>query len=163
MRWRQHRPGPKSFSYLGVFWIISDKPSYHVVVSSADLGIFRRAAMVVYTDCIQQCSRPLYMVRAYSCVPWPPPREQGTSRRGRLREVIQLPKTQRARWPRGAEVQSGGRSMLFILLVHKKIISWDGTTFVHEILLVYKKEKYICIKLLNSDCCCGERSRQVSL
>ncbi|XP_077900333.1 SID1 transmembrane family member 1 isoform X2 [Ictidomys tridecemlineatus] len=29
----------------------------------ADLGIFRRAAMVIYTDCIQQCSRPLYMDR----------------------------------------------------------------------------------------------------
>ncbi|XP_047304335.1 SID1 transmembrane family member 1 isoform X6 [Homo sapiens] len=29
----------------------------------ADLGIFRRAAMVFYTDCIQQCSRPLYMDR----------------------------------------------------------------------------------------------------
>ncbi|KAM6161521.1 SID1 transmembrane family member 1 isoform 1-T1 [Erethizon dorsatum] len=27
------------------------------------LGIFRRAAMVLYTDCIQQCSRPLYMDR----------------------------------------------------------------------------------------------------
>ncbi|KAM9696861.1 SID1 transmembrane family member 1 isoform 5-T5 [Dama dama] len=29
----------------------------------ADWGIFRRAAMVLYTDCIQQCSRPLYMDR----------------------------------------------------------------------------------------------------
>ncbi|KAM4863112.1 SID1 transmembrane family member 1 isoform 4-T4 [Urocitellus parryii] len=29
----------------------------------SDLGIFRRAAMVIYTDCIQQCSRPLYMDR----------------------------------------------------------------------------------------------------
>ncbi|XP_063081058.1 SID1 transmembrane family member 1 isoform X3 [Cavia porcellus] len=29
----------------------------------ADLGIFRRAAMVFYTDCIQQCSWPLYMDR----------------------------------------------------------------------------------------------------
>ncbi|NXG34180.1 SIDT1 protein, partial [Dromaius novaehollandiae] len=28
-----------------------------------DLGIFRRAAMVLYTDCIQQCSRPMYMDR----------------------------------------------------------------------------------------------------
>ncbi|XP_054701346.1 SID1 transmembrane family member 1 isoform X5 [Grus americana] len=27
----------------------------------SDLGIFRRAAMVLYTDCIQQCSRPMYM------------------------------------------------------------------------------------------------------
>ncbi|KAM6141035.1 LOW QUALITY PROTEIN: SID1 transmembrane family member 1 [Pterocles gutturalis] len=27
------------------------------------LGIFRRAAMVLYTDCIQQCSRPMYMDR----------------------------------------------------------------------------------------------------
>lgn len=54
--------------------------------------------------------------------------------------------------------------MLFILLVHKKIIiSWDGATLVHETLLVYKKEKYICIKLLNSDRCCGEGSRQMSL
>ncbi|XP_035299326.1 SID1 transmembrane family member 1 isoform X4 [Cricetulus griseus] len=32
-------------------------------VSDTDLGIFRRAAMVFYTDCIQQCSRPLYMDR----------------------------------------------------------------------------------------------------
>ncbi|XP_024433657.2 SID1 transmembrane family member 1 isoform X1 [Desmodus rotundus] len=29
----------------------------------ADLGMFRRAAMVLYTDCIHQCSRPLYMDR----------------------------------------------------------------------------------------------------
>uniref|UniRef100_A0A663FJ25 SID1 transmembrane family member 1 n=1 Tax=Aquila chrysaetos chrysaetos TaxID=223781 RepID=A0A663FJ25_AQUCH len=29
----------------------------------SDLGIFRRAAMVLYTDCIQQCSRPMYMDR----------------------------------------------------------------------------------------------------
>ncbi|KAM9224438.1 SID1 transmembrane family member 1 isoform 1-T1 [Dugong dugon] len=33
------------------------------VSDTADLGIFRRATMVVYTDCIQQCSRPLYMDR----------------------------------------------------------------------------------------------------
>ncbi|KAF5923964.1 hypothetical protein HPG69_010395 [Diceros bicornis minor] len=39
------------------------EPSYYAIVSSADLGIFRRAAMVVYTDCCQQCSRPLYMDR----------------------------------------------------------------------------------------------------
>ncbi|XP_031954541.1 SID1 transmembrane family member 1 isoform X4 [Corvus moneduloides] len=29
----------------------------------SDLGIFRRAVMVLYTDCIQQCSRPMYMDR----------------------------------------------------------------------------------------------------
>ncbi|XP_073166195.1 SID1 transmembrane family member 1 isoform X3 [Lepidochelys kempii] len=29
----------------------------------ADFGIFRRVAMVLYTDCIQQCSRPMYMDR----------------------------------------------------------------------------------------------------
>ncbi|XP_068925988.1 SID1 transmembrane family member 1 isoform X4 [Petaurus breviceps papuanus] len=29
----------------------------------ADLGIFRRIAMVFYTDCFHQCSRPLYMDR----------------------------------------------------------------------------------------------------
>lgn len=34
--------------------------------SLADLGIFRRAAMVLYTDCIQQCSRPMYMVGDFS-------------------------------------------------------------------------------------------------
>ncbi|NWY36996.1 SIDT1 protein, partial [Sylvia atricapilla] len=28
-----------------------------------DVGIFRRAVMVLYTDCIQQCSRPMYMDR----------------------------------------------------------------------------------------------------
>uniref|UniRef100_A0A8C5TLT1 SID1 transmembrane family member 1 n=1 Tax=Malurus cyaneus samueli TaxID=2593467 RepID=A0A8C5TLT1_9PASS len=27
-----------------------------------DLGMFRRAVMVLYTDCIQQCSRPMYML-----------------------------------------------------------------------------------------------------
>ncbi|XP_029795160.1 SID1 transmembrane family member 1 isoform X3 [Suricata suricatta] len=32
-------------------------------VSDTDLGIFRRAAMVFYTDFVQQCSRPLYMDR----------------------------------------------------------------------------------------------------
>ncbi|NXQ57407.1 SIDT1 protein, partial [Anthoscopus minutus] len=29
----------------------------------SDVGIFRRAVMVLYTDCIQQCSRPMYMDR----------------------------------------------------------------------------------------------------
>uniref|UniRef100_D4A117 SID1 transmembrane family, member 1 n=1 Tax=Rattus norvegicus TaxID=10116 RepID=D4A117_RAT len=56
------------------FWIIFS--AIHVLASLAlstqiyymgrfkiDLGIFRRAAMVFYTDCIQQCSRPLYMDR----------------------------------------------------------------------------------------------------
>ncbi|KAM5276601.1 SID1 transmembrane family member 1 isoform 1-T2 [Hipposideros larvatus] len=36
---------------------------FKIDVSDTDLGIFRRAAMVLYTDCIQQCSRPLYMDR----------------------------------------------------------------------------------------------------
>nr|XP_045004020.1 SID1 transmembrane family member 1 isoform X1 [Jaculus jaculus] len=36
---------------------------FKIDVSDTDLGLFRRAAMVVYTDCIQQCSRPLYMDR----------------------------------------------------------------------------------------------------
>ncbi|XP_023976045.1 SID1 transmembrane family member 1 isoform X4 [Physeter macrocephalus] len=36
---------------------------FKIDVSDTDLGIFRRAAMVFYTDCIQQCSRPLYMDR----------------------------------------------------------------------------------------------------
>ncbi|XP_045396216.1 SID1 transmembrane family member 1 isoform X3 [Lemur catta] len=41
--------------YMGRFKIDVSDP--------ADLGIFRRAAMVFYTDCVQQCSRPLYMDR----------------------------------------------------------------------------------------------------
>ncbi|XP_073929260.1 SID1 transmembrane family member 1 isoform X3 [Castor canadensis] len=36
---------------------------FKIDVSDTDLGIFRRAAMVFYTDCVQQCSRPLYMDR----------------------------------------------------------------------------------------------------
>ncbi|XP_060154052.1 SID1 transmembrane family member 1 isoform X4 [Globicephala melas] len=36
---------------------------FKIDVSDTDLGIFRRAAMVFYTDCIRQCSRPLYMDR----------------------------------------------------------------------------------------------------
>ncbi|KAM5276605.1 SID1 transmembrane family member 1 isoform 4-T5 [Hipposideros larvatus] len=36
---------------------------YYMGRFKIDLGIFRRAAMVLYTDCIQQCSRPLYMDR----------------------------------------------------------------------------------------------------
>ncbi|GAB1300293.1 SID1 transmembrane family member 1 [Apodemus speciosus] len=56
------------------FWIVFS--AIHVLASLAlstqiyymgrfkiDLGIFRRAAVVLYTDCIQQCSRPLYMDR----------------------------------------------------------------------------------------------------
>uniref|UniRef100_A0A803YSB8 SID1 transmembrane family member 1 n=1 Tax=Meleagris gallopavo TaxID=9103 RepID=A0A803YSB8_MELGA len=56
------------------FWVIFSL--IHVLASLAlstqiyymgrfkmDLGIFRRAAMVLYTDCIQQCSRPMYMDR----------------------------------------------------------------------------------------------------
>lgn len=97
--------------------------------------------MVLYTDCIHQCSRPLYMVRAYSCVLWLSPREQGNRRKGSLREVTWAPQIQRARWPRVAEVQSEGRSMLLILLVHKK--QWDGSIFIHELLLVFKEEKHM--------------------
>ncbi|XP_039573728.1 SID1 transmembrane family member 1 isoform X3 [Passer montanus] len=40
--------------YMGRFKI--DDPD-------SDTGIFRRAVMVLYTDCIQQCSRPMYMDR----------------------------------------------------------------------------------------------------
>ncbi|XP_032943416.1 SID1 transmembrane family member 1 isoform X3 [Rhinolophus ferrumequinum] len=36
---------------------------FKIDVSDTDFGIFRRAAMVLYTDCIHQCSRPLYMDR----------------------------------------------------------------------------------------------------
>ncbi|XP_036601813.1 SID1 transmembrane family member 1 [Trichosurus vulpecula] len=36
---------------------------FKIDVSDTDLGIFRRIAMVFYTDCIHQCSRPLYMDR----------------------------------------------------------------------------------------------------
>ncbi|EPY88724.1 SID1 transmembrane family member 1 precursor [Camelus ferus] len=56
------------------FWIIFS--AIHILASLAlstqiyymgrfkiDLGIFRRAAMVFYTDCLQQCSRPLYTDR----------------------------------------------------------------------------------------------------
>uniref|UniRef100_A0A8C7B3N4 SID1 transmembrane family member 1 n=1 Tax=Neovison vison TaxID=452646 RepID=A0A8C7B3N4_NEOVI len=56
------------------FWVIFS--AIHILVSLAlstqiyymgrfkiDLGIFRRAAMVFYTDFVHQCSRPLYMDR----------------------------------------------------------------------------------------------------
>uniref|UniRef100_A0A8C4LW55 SID1 transmembrane family member 1 n=1 Tax=Equus asinus asinus TaxID=83772 RepID=A0A8C4LW55_EQUAS len=56
------------------FWVIFS--AIHILASLAlstqiyymgrfkiDLGIFRRALTVVYTDCFQQCSRPLYTVR----------------------------------------------------------------------------------------------------
>nr|XP_060619355.1 SID1 transmembrane family member 1 isoform X1 [Anolis sagrei ordinatus] len=36
---------------------------FKIDVSDPDTGIFRRAMMVLYTDCIQQCSRPMYMDR----------------------------------------------------------------------------------------------------
>ncbi|XP_057620027.1 SID1 transmembrane family member 1 isoform X2 [Chionomys nivalis] len=36
---------------------------FKIDVSDTDLGIFRRAVMVFYMDCVQQCSRPLYMDR----------------------------------------------------------------------------------------------------
>ncbi|XP_069491966.1 SID1 transmembrane family member 1 isoform X2 [Ambystoma mexicanum] len=36
---------------------------YYMGRFKIDLGIFRRIAMVLYTDCIQQCSRPMYMDR----------------------------------------------------------------------------------------------------
>ncbi|XP_043850765.1 SID1 transmembrane family member 1 isoform X2 [Dromiciops gliroides] len=36
---------------------------FKIDVSDTDLGIFRRIAMVFYTDCFHQCSRPLYMDR----------------------------------------------------------------------------------------------------
>uniref|UniRef100_A0A8D2P108 SID1 transmembrane family member 1 n=1 Tax=Zosterops lateralis melanops TaxID=1220523 RepID=A0A8D2P108_ZOSLA len=56
------------------FWVIFSM--IHVLASLAlstqiyymgrfkiDVGMFRRAVMVLYTDCIQQCSRPMYMDR----------------------------------------------------------------------------------------------------
>uniref|UniRef100_A0A4X2L4B2 SID1 transmembrane family member 1 n=1 Tax=Vombatus ursinus TaxID=29139 RepID=A0A4X2L4B2_VOMUR len=56
------------------FWVIFS--AIHILASLAlstqiyymgrfkiDLGIFRRIAMVFYTDCFHQCSRPLYMDR----------------------------------------------------------------------------------------------------
>ncbi|XP_067402078.1 SID1 transmembrane family member 1 isoform X2 [Emydura macquarii macquarii] len=56
------------------FWVIFS--AIHILASLAlstqiyymgrfkiDFGIFRRVAMVLYTDCIQQCSRPMYMDR----------------------------------------------------------------------------------------------------
>ncbi|KAM4700146.1 SID1 transmembrane family member 1 isoform 2-T2 [Discoglossus pictus] len=56
------------------FWVIFS--IIHVVASLAlsthiyymgrfriDFGIFRRIAQVMYTDCVQQCSRPMYMDR----------------------------------------------------------------------------------------------------
>ncbi|XP_053153719.1 SID1 transmembrane family member 1 isoform X2 [Hemicordylus capensis] len=36
---------------------------YYMGRFKIDFGIFRRAVMVLYTDCIQQCSRPMYMDR----------------------------------------------------------------------------------------------------
>ncbi|XP_077201990.1 SID1 transmembrane family member 1 isoform X2 [Paroedura picta] len=36
---------------------------YYMGRFKIDLGMFRRAFMVLYTDCIQQCSRPMYMDR----------------------------------------------------------------------------------------------------
>ncbi|XP_035963068.1 SID1 transmembrane family member 1 isoform X3 [Halichoerus grypus] len=36
---------------------------FKIDVSDSDLGIFRRALMVFYTDFVQQCGRPLYMDR----------------------------------------------------------------------------------------------------
>ncbi|XP_038255134.1 SID1 transmembrane family member 1 isoform X2 [Dermochelys coriacea] len=36
---------------------------FKIDVPDTDFGIFRRVAMVLYTDCIQQCSRPTYMDR----------------------------------------------------------------------------------------------------
>ncbi|XP_030890294.1 LOW QUALITY PROTEIN: SID1 transmembrane family member 1 [Leptonychotes weddellii] len=64
---------------------------FKIDVSDSDLGIFRRASMVFYTDFVQQCGRPLYMVRACSGVPWPSPREPGNGRRGRLGADTQVP------------------------------------------------------------------------
>uniref|UniRef100_A0A8C4M5U9 SID1 transmembrane family member 1 n=1 Tax=Equus asinus asinus TaxID=83772 RepID=A0A8C4M5U9_EQUAS len=62
--------GVITVTVLGVAWAIWEyfvlpltEPSYYAIVSPADLGIFRRALTVVYTDCFQQCSRPLYTDR----------------------------------------------------------------------------------------------------
>uniref|UniRef100_A0A8D2P451 SID1 transmembrane family member 1 n=1 Tax=Zosterops lateralis melanops TaxID=1220523 RepID=A0A8D2P451_ZOSLA len=62
------------------FWVIFSM--IHVLASLAlstqiyymgrfkiDVGMFRRAVMVLYTDCIQQCSRPMYMVEKLPDVP----------------------------------------------------------------------------------------------
>ncbi|XP_056415926.1 SID1 transmembrane family member 1 isoform X1 [Hyla sarda] len=36
---------------------------FRIDVSNADFGIFRRIFQILYTDCMQQCSRPMYMDR----------------------------------------------------------------------------------------------------
>ncbi|XP_077335774.1 SID1 transmembrane family member 1 isoform X1 [Lithobates pipiens] len=36
---------------------------FKIDVSNADFGIFRRIFQIIYTDCMQQCSRPMYMDR----------------------------------------------------------------------------------------------------
>uniref|UniRef100_A0A8C5QHW1 SID1 transmembrane family member 1 n=1 Tax=Leptobrachium leishanense TaxID=445787 RepID=A0A8C5QHW1_9ANUR len=36
---------------------------FKIDVTNADFGIFRRIFQVIYTDCTQQCSRPMYMDR----------------------------------------------------------------------------------------------------
>ncbi|XP_075707365.1 SID1 transmembrane family member 1 [Rhinoderma darwinii] len=36
---------------------------FRIDVSNADFGIFRRIFQILYTDCVQQCSRPMYMDR----------------------------------------------------------------------------------------------------
>uniref|UniRef100_A0A8C9NBP7 SID1 transmembrane family member 1 n=1 Tax=Serinus canaria TaxID=9135 RepID=A0A8C9NBP7_SERCA len=41
---------------------------YYMGRFKIDMGIFRRAVMVLYTDCIQQCSRPMYMLPDFPSV-----------------------------------------------------------------------------------------------
>ncbi|XP_019383036.1 PREDICTED: SID1 transmembrane family member 1 isoform X4 [Gavialis gangeticus] len=52
------------FSVIHVFASLAlSTQIYYMGRFKIDFGIFRRAAMVLYTDCIQQCSRPMYMDR----------------------------------------------------------------------------------------------------
>ncbi|KYO22459.1 SID1 transmembrane family member 1 isoform X2 [Alligator mississippiensis] len=52
------------FSIIHVFASLAlSTQIYYMGRFKIDFGIFRRAAMVLYTDCIQQCSRPMYMDR----------------------------------------------------------------------------------------------------
>lgn len=102
-----HHPGPLlargclHLSPVGTLELALPATLTPLSSSLADLGIFRRAAMVLYTDCIQQCSRPMYMVgdfshRSTSLSVWSPSRVQ--KERLSLSAEVMLPASLLSPW-----------------------------------------------------------------
>lgn len=111
---------PEAWATRENFVLSLTEPSYHAIVSLADLGIFRRAAMVLYTDCIQQCSRPLYMVRACPVSLDLLPESRGRGGRASSGKSLRLPKSKGPAGPAWLTRSSQGKEACCIFFLWVK-------------------------------------------